>query len=102
MGTVREPETGRKLCLWHRCVSPHAAQNQTNRRSALDRRATRHPSYAQSLRVRERIEEGFGRAKTIGGLRKLKHRGFPKVDFRFALTSTPFLISSRARLTAMR
>ena len=36
--------------------------------------------------MRKRIEEGFGWAKTIGGLRKLKHRRFPNADFQFALT----------------
>ena len=67
-------------------MSPHVAQNDTNRRSAIDRRTTRHPGYAHSQRVRKRIEEAFGWAKTIGGLRKLKHRGLPKVDFQFTLT----------------
>ena len=67
-------------------VSPHVAQNQTNRRSAIDGRTTRHAGYAQSQRVRKRIEEAFGWAKTVGGLRKLKHRGLPKVDFQFTLT----------------
>ena len=85
-GTVREPETGRKRRIWRRCISPHAAQNDTSRRSTLDRRATRHPRYAQSLRVRKRIEEGFGWAKTIGGLRRLRHRRFPNADFQFTLT----------------
>ena len=56
-------------------VSPHVAQNDTHRRSAIDRRTTRHAGYAQSQRVRKRIEEAFGWAKTVGGLRKLKHRG---------------------------
>ena len=67
-------------------VSPHVAQNDTNRRSAVDRRTTRHPGYAHSQRVRKRIEEAFGWAKTVGGLRKLKHRGLHKVDFQFTLT----------------
>ena len=67
-------------------VSPHVAQNDSNRRSAIDRRTTRHPGYAHSQRVRKRIEEAFGWAKTVGGLRKLKHRGLPKVDFQFTLT----------------
>ncbi len=39
-----------------------------------------------SQRIRKRIEEGFGWAKTIGGMRKLKHRGLAKVDFQFTLT----------------
>jgi hypothetical protein len=37
--------------------------------------ATRHPGYAASLRVRKRIEEIFGWAKTIGGIAKVKVRG---------------------------
>ena len=71
-----------------RCVnvSPHVAQNDTHRRSAIDRRTTRHGGYAVSQRIRKRIEEGFGWAKTIGGMRKLKHRGLAKVDFQFTLT----------------
>lgn len=67
-------------------VSPHVAQNDTHRRSAIDRRTTRHRGYAVSQRIRKRIEEGFGWAKTIGGMRKLKHRGLAKVDFQFTLT----------------
>jgi IS5 family transposase len=35
-------------------VTPHVAQNTTNRRSAIDRRTTRHPGYAVSGRVRLR------------------------------------------------
>jgi IS5 family transposase len=38
-------------------VTPHVAQNTTNRRSAIDGRTTRHPGYAVSGRLRERIEE---------------------------------------------
>src|SRR6202048_1566446 len=41
-------------------VTPHVAQNTTNRRSAIDGRTTRHPGYAVSGRVRKRSEEGFG------------------------------------------
>ena len=37
-------------------VTPHVAQNDTRRRSAIDVRTTRHPGYATSQRVRKRIE----------------------------------------------
>ena len=67
-------------------VSPHVTQNNTDRRSAIDPRTTRHRGYAVSQRIRKRIEEGFGWAKTIGGMCKLKHRGLAKVDFQFSLT----------------
>ena len=45
-------------------VSPHAAKDEKHRRSAIDRRTTRHRGYAVSQRSRKRIEEGFRCAKT--------------------------------------
>src|SRR5262245_47015646 len=67
-------------------ITPHVAQNTAHRRSAIDARTTRHPGYAISQRIRKRVEEAFGWMKTIGLLRKLRHRGGPTVDwiFRFA------------------
>ena len=44
-------------------VTPHVAQNQSGRRSAIDGRTTRHPGYAISQRIRKRIEEAFGWAR---------------------------------------
>jgi len=41
-------------------VRPHVAQNTNRRRSAIDKRTTRHPGYAASQRIRKRIEEAFG------------------------------------------
>lgn len=67
-------------------VTPHVAQNTTNRSSAIDDRTTRHEGYKISLKVRKRIEEAFGWIKTIGNLRKTRHRGVLKVDWYFTLT----------------
>jgi transposase len=67
-------------------VTPHVAQT-TGRRSAIDRRTTRHPGYAVSQRVRKRIEEGFGWIKTTGGFRKTRHRGTARVGWLFTLTA---------------
>ena len=67
-------------------VTPHVAQNDTNRASAIDGRTTRHPGYATSQTIRKRIEECFGWAKTIGGLRKSRFIGRQKLDFQFVLT----------------
>jgi transposase len=69
-------------------VTPHVTQNTANRRSAIDARTTRHPGYAASLRVRKRIEEAFGWIKTVGGLRKTRHRGTARVGWLFTLTAT--------------
>ncbi len=67
-------------------VTPHVAQNTSNRSSAIDGRTTRHEGYRVSLRIRKRIEEAFGWIKTIGNLRKTRHRGVAKVDWYFNLT----------------
>jgi len=71
-----------------RCLNatPHVAQNTTNRASAIDGRTTGHEGYAISQRIRKRIEEGFGWAKTVGGLRKSRFIGEAKLDFQFVLT----------------
>jgi hypothetical protein len=37
--------------------------------------------YAISQRIRKRIEEVFALAKTVAGLRKMRHRGLPKVGW---------------------
>ncbi len=66
-------------------VTAHVAQNTNERRSAIDGRTTRHAGYAISLRIRKRIEEAFGWAKTVAGLRKARHRGLPKVGWQFTL-----------------
>jgi transposase len=55
--------------------TPHVAPNTTRRRSALDRRTTRHPGHQVSQRIRKRIEEPFGWMKTIAGGRKLRYIG---------------------------
>jgi transposase len=64
-------------------VTPHVAQNDTNRRSAIDGRTTHHAGYALSQQRRKRIEEIFGWLKTVGGLRKLRHRGHERVTWMF-------------------
>jgi transposase len=67
-------------------VTPHVAQNiTTTRGSRIDGRTTRHPGYAVSLRIRKRIEEGFGWAKEVAGLAQVKLRGLARVDFAFVL-----------------
>jgi transposase len=72
-----------------RGITPHVAINGTVsklgkvRKTLVDKRTTRHQGYTVSQRIRKRIEEGFGWAKTIGGLAKLKVRGLAKADAAF-------------------
>lgn len=60
-------------------IRAHVAQNNTHRRSAIDARTTRHAGYATSQRRRKLIEEAFGWAKTVGGLRKTRFIGLTRV-----------------------
>ena len=66
-----------------RNATPHVAQNAKNRRSALDQRTLRHPGYLISQRKRKRVEEIFGWLKTVGMLRKTRHRGRDRVAWTF-------------------
>lgn len=70
-------------------VTPHVAQNESGRKSAIDGRTTRHPGYETSQKKRKRVEEIFGWLKTVGSLRKVKHRGIGKVGwaFKFAVAA---------------
>ena len=71
-------------------VTPHVAQNLSGRRSAIDDKTARDPGYAVSLRIRKRIEEAFGWAKTIAGLGKARHRGLSKIDWQFTFAMAAY------------
>jgi transposase len=79
---------------------PHVAQNCQGRKSAIDGRTTRHPGYAISQRLRKRVEEIFGWMKTVGNLRKTRHRGEDRVDFVFTLTAAAYNLVRIRNLTA--
>ena len=81
-------------------VRPHVAQNATRRRSAIDRRTTRHAGYAASQRARKRIEEAFGWMKTIAGLRQTKLRGLEKVDWAFTFAAAAYNLVRLPKLMA--
>ena len=69
-------------------ATPHIAQKKNSR--TLDTRTTRHPGYAISQRARKRIEEVFGWMKTVGGLRKLRHRGGGRVNWQFLFAAAAY------------
>ena len=71
-------------------VTPHVSQHSNGRRSAIDGRTTRHAGYAISLRIRKRIEEAFGWMKTVGVMRKTRHRGTARVGWQFTLTAAAY------------
>ncbi|HVI79560.1 MAG TPA: IS5 family transposase [Candidatus Acidoferrum sp.] len=82
-------------------VTPHVTQN-TKRPggSAIDGRTTRHEGYQVSQRKRKRIEEVFGWIKTVGTLRKTRHRGLETVRWVFTFTATAYnLVRMRNLMT---
>lgn len=76
----------------HLGVTPHVARNINGRRSAIDGRTTRHAGYEVSQCVRKRIEEVFGRLKTVGGPRKTRHRGTARVGWMFTVAAAYNLV----------
>lgn len=61
-----------------RHVTPHVADKAKH--SQLDARTTQRPGYRISQRVRKRVEEIFGWAKTVGGFRRTRFRGTDKTQ----------------------
>lgn len=68
-------------------VTPHVAQNTRGYAGAIDGRTTRSLAYAISQRRRKRVEEIFGWLKTVGVLRKTRHRGEQRVNWMFVFTA---------------
>ena len=86
--------------LRERQVTPHVAQNDTNRKSAIDGRTTRHAGYQVSQQKRKRIEEIFGWLKTVGLLCKLRHRGTARVNWIFIFATAAYnLVRMRKLVT---
>jgi transposase len=81
-------------------VTPHVAQNTTNRRSAIDGRTTRHPGYVVSQRIRKRIEEAFGWIKEIALQRRARHRGKDRVGWQFTLAAAAYNLIRLPKLLA--
>lgn len=71
-------------------ATPHVAQNNSNRRSAIDGRTTRHAGYHISLSRRWLVEKVFGWLKQTGGLRQVKLRGLEKVEWQFIFSCAAY------------
>ena len=82
-------------------VTPHIARNETaRRRSTIDARTTRHEGYAVSQRKRKLVEEIFGWAKVVGGLRKTRYRGLPRVGLHAMFVGAAYTLLRMTRLMA--
>lgn len=82
-------------------ITPHVAQNTSNRSSAIDGRTTRHAGYALSQRKRKRVEEIFGWIKTVGLMRKTRHRGLARVGWMFTFTAAAYNLVRIRNLSAV-
>jgi transposase len=83
-------------------VTAHVTKNEKGRRSNLDRRTTRHPGYAISLRRRWLVEKGFGWLKQTGPVRQVKLRGLHKVDWIFVFSCAAHNLMRLPRLIAQQ
>jgi transposase len=81
-------------------ITPHVAQNNANRRSAVDERTTRHAGYEVSQRKRKRVEQSFGWMKMVGMLKKVKLRGIDKVGWLFTFTGAAYNLCRLRNLMA--
>jgi transposase len=71
-------------------VTPHVAQSNRNRRSAIDDRTTTHAGYEISQRKRKCVEQVLGWGKMVGPIRKVKHRGRRRVSWIFTFTQAAY------------
>ena len=79
-------------------ITPHVAQKAVG--TAIDGRTTRHPGYALSQQKRKLIEQVFGWMKTVGGLRRLRHRGGERVDWIVTFTAAAYNLTRLRTLLA--
>jgi transposase len=80
-------------------VTPHLAQNTSKRSSAVDGRTTRHAGYTESQKKRKRVEEIFGWLKTVGLMRKTRHRGVLRVGWMFTFAAAVYNLVRIRNLT---
>jgi hypothetical protein len=84
----------------HIAIDGHIRKSGKPRKTAVDRRTTRHPGYTVSQRLRKRIEEPFGWVKTIAPLRKTRHRGVARVGWMFTLAMAAYDVIRIPKLLA--
>jgi transposase len=81
-------------------VTPHVAQNTSNRKSAIDARTTRHPGYQLSQVLRKTVEHPFGWLKAAAGMWQVKVRGRARVRWVFMLGMAAFNLIRMRNLLA--
>ena len=83
-------------------VVPHVAQNTSSKRSAGYDAIAQTEDYAISQQKRKLIDQGFGWAKTVGGIRQVMVRGLERVDQMFVLTMAAYNLTRMRTLRQIR
>ena len=83
-------------------VTPHVAQNKSNRASAVPEEIAATDGYRISQQKRKLIEQGFGWAKFIGPIRQVMVRGIKKVDQVFVLAMATYKLVRMRTLGQVR
>ena len=81
-----------------RNVTPHVANKAKH--SVLDSRTTRQAGYSIRQRIRKRVEEIFGWAKTVGGLRRTRFRGAARTQLAAYVVGAAYNLTRMSRLLA--
>lgn len=82
-------------------ITPHIARNtKRNGGSALEESVTQDEEYQTSQRKRKLVEEIFGWTKTVGVIRKVKHRGLALVDWIFKFNAAAYNLVRMGKLLA--
>jgi IS5 family transposase len=84
-----------------RGIRPHVATIAGRQTPGLDQRTVRHVGYALSQRFRKRIEEIFGWAKTVGGLRKSRFRGVARTGLYACFVAAAYNLLRMSRLVPL-
>jgi transposase len=79
-------------------IKPHVAPITGRTVAGLDGRTTGSLGYQTSQRIRKRVEEIFGWAKEIGGLRKTKKRGTERVGLNALLVISAYNLVRMGKL----
>lgn len=81
-----------------RNVTPHVADKAKH--SMIDGRTTRPAGYSISQRIRKRVEEIFGWAKTVGGFRRTRFKGKARTQLAAYVVGAAYNLTRMSRLLA--
>lgn len=84
-------------CRAHQ-VRPHVATLNNRQVPGLDARTWRTKAYRRSQHIRRGVERIFGWCKGVGGLRKTRYRGLPRVTLHAQLVATAYNLLRIANL----